>query len=59
MKLRRAEIYEKIQKQIIDDMVVYPIAYPNSIVAVRSNLGELKKQSQFQSLCLEIYLNYI
>ena len=32
---KRAEIYEKIQREIIDDMVVYPIVYPKSIVAIR------------------------
>lgn len=36
---KRKEIYEEIQKEIIDDMVVYPIAYPKSIVAVNKKYG--------------------
>ena len=35
----RGEIYKTIQKQLIEDMVVYPIAYPNSIVAVNKKYG--------------------
>lgn len=40
---KRAEIYEKIQKQIMDDMVVYPIVYPKSIVAVSSDFGGIEE----------------
>ncbi|MSU02667.1 ABC transporter substrate-binding protein [Tissierella pigra] len=40
---KRAEIYESIQKQLMDDMVVYPIAYPNSIVAISSEFGGIEE----------------
>ena len=40
---KRAEIYESIQKQLMDDMVVYPIAYPNSIVAISSDFGGIEE----------------
>lgn len=33
---KRKTLYEKAQKIIIDDMVLYPIAYPKSIVATNS-----------------------
>jgi peptide/nickel transport system substrate-binding protein len=40
---KRGEIYKTIQKQLIDDMVVYPIAYPNSIVAVNKKYGGIEE----------------
>lgn len=40
---KRAEIYEEIQKEIIDDMVVYPIVYPKSIVAINSKFGGIEE----------------
>lgn len=33
---KRQEIYENIQKIIVDDMALYPLAYPKSIVATNS-----------------------
>ncbi|HAE92858.1 MAG TPA: ABC transporter substrate-binding protein [Tissierella sp.] len=42
-KAKRAEIYKTIQKQLIEDMVVYPIAYPNSIVAVNKKYGGIEE----------------
>lgn len=36
---KRQEIYEKIQEQIMEDMVLYPIAYPKSIVAMNKSFG--------------------
>lgn len=42
-EVKRAEIYKTIQKQLIDDMVVYPIAYPNSIVAVSKQYGGIEE----------------
>ncbi len=40
---KRGEIYQTIQKQLIEDMVVYPIAYPNSIVAVSKKYGGIEE----------------
>lgn len=40
---KRSEIYQSIQKQLIDDMVVYPIAYPMSIVAVNNKIGGVEE----------------
>ncbi|MDR7857468.1 ABC transporter substrate-binding protein [Tissierella sp.] len=40
---KRSEIYEGIQKELMDDMVVYPIAYPNSIVAISSQFGGIEE----------------
>ena len=40
---KRTEIYETIQKKLMDDMVVYPIAYPNSIVAISSQFGGIEE----------------
>lgn len=40
---KRAEIYEEIQRKIIDDMVVYPIVYPKSIVAIDSRFGGIEE----------------
>ena len=40
---KRAEIYEEIQREIIDDMVVYPIVYPKSIVAIDSRFGGIEE----------------
>lgn len=40
---KRAEIYETIQREIIDDMVVYPIVYPKSIVAINSKFGGVEE----------------
>lgn len=40
---KRAEIYEEIQRIIMDDMVVYPIAYPKSIVAIDGRFGGIEE----------------
>lgn len=40
---KRAEIYEGIQEEIMDDMVVYPIAYPKSIVAINNKFGGIEE----------------
>lgn len=40
---KRAEIYETIQREIIDDMVVYPIVYPKSIVAIDGKVGGIEE----------------
>lgn len=40
---KRAALYKKIQRQIIEDMVEYPIAYPKSIVVINSKYGGLEE----------------
>ncbi|HLR36225.1 MAG TPA: ABC transporter substrate-binding protein [Tissierellales bacterium] len=40
---KRSEIYEEIQMEIMDDMVVYPIVYPKSIVAIDSRFGGIEE----------------
>jgi peptide/nickel transport system substrate-binding protein len=40
---KRAQIYEEIQREIIEDMVVYPIVYPKSIVAIDSRFGGVEE----------------
>lgn len=40
---KREELYKTIQKQLIDDMVVYPIVYPNSIIAVGQKIGGIEE----------------
>lgn len=41
--VKRQEIYEKIQRQVMDDIVVYPIAYPKSIVAMNKSFGGVEE----------------
>lgn len=38
-QVKRAEIYENIQVELMDDMVEYPIVYPSAIVAVNKKFG--------------------
>jgi len=40
---KRADIYKTIQREIMDDMVVYPIVYPKSIVAINSKFGGIEE----------------
>lgn len=40
---RRQEIYETIQKTIIDDMALYPIDHPMSILVVNNRLGGVEE----------------
>lgn len=40
---KRAEIYKNIQVELMDDMVVYPIAYPKSIVAINKSIGGIEE----------------
>ncbi|MBU5677190.1 ABC transporter substrate-binding protein [Alkaliphilus sp. MSJ-5] len=42
-EVRRGEIYTNIQEEVIEDMVVYPIAYPKSIVAINAAFGGIEE----------------
>ncbi|GAA0121273.1 MAG: ABC transporter substrate-binding protein [Clostridium argentinense] len=40
---KRKEIYEKIQKDIAEDAVIYPIQYTKSLIAISSNFGGMEE----------------
>lgn len=40
---KRSEIYKEIQVELLDDMVLYPIAYPKSIVAISKSVGGIEE----------------
>ncbi|MCR8980148.1 ABC transporter substrate-binding protein [Brevibacillus laterosporus] len=40
---KRAELYKKIQETVADDVPIYPIAYPKSIIAVDKRFGGLQE----------------
>jgi len=40
---KRAELYQKIQETVADDVPIYPIAYPKSIIAVDKRFGGLQE----------------
>ncbi|AIG28557.1 ABC transporter substrate-binding protein [Brevibacillus laterosporus] len=40
---KRAELYKKIQQTVADDVPIYPIAYPKSIIAVDKKFGGLQE----------------
>nr|WP_278002113.1 ABC transporter substrate-binding protein [Clostridium botulinum] len=42
-KTKREEIYKTIQKELIEDMPVYPICYSNATIAVNKNVGGIKE----------------
>jgi peptide/nickel transport system substrate-binding protein len=42
-KAKRQELYENIQKQIMDEMIQYPICYPKALIAVSGNIGGVEE----------------
>lgn len=42
-KAKRQAIYEELQKKIVDDMPLYPIAYSKSIVAISKKYGGVEE----------------
>lgn len=42
-KEKRKEIYTEVQKKVIDDIPVYPIAYPKSLIGVSKNIGGVEE----------------
>lgn len=40
---KRSEIYETIQKTLIDDMVLYPIEHPKAILVIDSKFGGIEE----------------
>lgn len=42
-KKKREKIYKDIQKQILDDAPLYPIAYSKSIIAISKKIGGVKE----------------
>lgn len=42
-KTKRADLYKDIQKKLADDLAIYPIAYPKSIIAIDKKIGGVKE----------------
>ncbi|EJO5347812.1 ABC transporter substrate-binding protein [Clostridium botulinum] len=42
-KTKREEIYKNIQKELMEDMPLYPICYSNATIAVNKNIGGIKE----------------
>ncbi|KEJ00618.1 peptide ABC transporter substrate-binding protein [Clostridium botulinum A2B7 92] len=42
-KTKREEIYKTIQKELMEDMPLYPICYSNATIAVNKNVGGIKE----------------
>ncbi|WPC42989.1 ABC transporter substrate-binding protein [Clostridium sp. JS66] len=42
-KVKRKDIYKKLQKNIADDVAIYPIAYSKAIIAVSKKYGGIKE----------------
>ncbi|QDX91494.1 ABC transporter substrate-binding protein [Brevibacillus laterosporus] len=40
---KRADMYKKIQQTVADDVPIYPIAYPKSIIAIDKRFGGLQE----------------
>ncbi|KOR25536.1 ABC transporter substrate-binding protein [Clostridium sp. L74] len=42
-KTKRKDIYKNIQKELMEDMPLYPICYSNATIAVNKNVGGIKE----------------
>lgn len=52
---KRQEIYETIQKTLIDDMALYPYVHPKSILVVNSRVGGMEEAIPVSSGFVEDY----